>query len=73
MNFLPAGKSADYIVTGGWGEKALAEAKVTAALLGAKVRVAADTGTGDGKEKNYTRVPAAERDRSSTRARRTCT
>jgi phosphoserine aminotransferase len=60
MNFLPAGESADYILTGAWGEKAYAEAKVTAALLGAKVRVAADTGTAggqDGKEKNYARVP----------------
>ena len=27
MNFLPAGKSADYIVTGGWAEKAFQEAQ----------------------------------------------
>ncbi len=27
MNFLPPGKSADYIVTGGWAEKALEEAQ----------------------------------------------
>jgi phosphoserine aminotransferase len=59
MNFLPAGKSADYIVTGAWSEKAVAEAKTTAALLGAKVRVAADTGTGEAKEKSYVRVPSA--------------
>ena len=28
MNFLPAGKSADYLVTGSWAKKALSEAKV---------------------------------------------
>ncbi|MBK7858491.1 MAG: 3-phosphoserine/phosphohydroxythreonine transaminase [Archangiaceae bacterium] len=27
MNFLPKGKSADYVVTGVWGEKAISEAK----------------------------------------------
>jgi phosphoserine aminotransferase len=59
MNFLPAGKSADYVVTGAWSQKAIAEAKTTAALLGGKVRVAADTGTGEGKEKSYVRVPLA--------------
>src|ERR1700689_1740554 len=31
MNLLHPGKSADYIVTGSWGKKALADAKVTAA------------------------------------------
>jgi phosphoserine aminotransferase len=59
MNFLAPGKSADYVVTGAWGEKALAEAKTTAALIGARVRVAADTGTGEGKDKAYVRVPVA--------------
>jgi phosphoserine aminotransferase len=38
MNFIQAGKSADYIVTGAWGKKALAEAKRIA-----KARAAADT------------------------------
>ena len=28
MNFLGAGQSADYVITGAWGEKALAEAKL---------------------------------------------
>src|SRR5438045_1750397 len=28
MNFLSPGQSADYIVTGGWSEKALKEAKI---------------------------------------------
>ena len=48
MNLLPPGKSADYILTGGWSEKALEEAK----LVG-KVRVAGTTAEG-GK---YTRIP----------------
>jgi len=66
MNFLGAARgadkpvaSADYVITGAWGQKALAEAKTTAALLGAKVRVAADTGIGEGKAKSYVRVPRA--------------
>lgn len=49
MNFLPAGKSADYVMTGVWSEKALDEAK----LLGT-TRIAATTRNPDGK---YTRVP----------------
>ena len=48
MNFLPADKSADYVITGGWAEKALKEAK----NLG-KVRVAATTEV----DKKYTRIP----------------
>jgi phosphoserine aminotransferase len=44
MSFLGAGKSADYVVTGAWGEKAVAEANVVAAKEGAKARVAATTG-----------------------------
>ncbi len=38
MNFLPSGASADYVVTGVWGEKALAEARVHAAAVGATAR-----------------------------------
>src|SRR4051812_24269531 len=38
MNFLPAGGSADYVLTGSWSEKALEEAKI----LG-KPRVACTT------------------------------
>jgi phosphoserine aminotransferase len=56
MNWLGAGAAADYVVTGAWGEKALAEAKVVGALFGAKVHVAASTGEGEGKEKRYVRV-----------------
>lgn len=49
MNFLHVGKSADYVMTGVWSEKALDEAK----LVGT-ARVAATTRNADGK---YTRVP----------------
>ncbi|MCA2977452.1 MAG: 3-phosphoserine/phosphohydroxythreonine transaminase [Myxococcaceae bacterium] len=49
MNFLPPGRSADYVLTGGWSEKALDEAK----LVGA-TRVAGSTRLSDGR---YVRVP----------------
>jgi phosphoserine aminotransferase len=48
MNFLPAGKSADYIVTGGWAEKALQEAQRVGTA-----RAAATTE----KDKRYARIP----------------
>jgi phosphoserine aminotransferase len=48
MNLLPPGKSADYILTGGWSEKALEEAKIVG-----QTRVAATTAE-NGK---YTRIP----------------
>jgi phosphoserine aminotransferase len=48
MNLLPQGKSADYILTGGWSEKAFEEAKIVG-----QVRVACTTAEG-GK---YTRIP----------------
>jgi phosphoserine aminotransferase len=57
MNLLPAGKSADYVITGAWGQKALAEAKLASAMLGASVRVACDVGVGEGKAKKFLRVP----------------
>ena len=47
MNFLPEGRTADYILTGAWSEKALKEAK----LVGS-THVAATTAEG-----NYKRVP----------------
>ena len=58
LNFLHPGQSADYIVTGAWGEKALAEAEATAALCGTRVRLAASSGEGAdaGKPRSYTRV-----------------
>jgi phosphoserine aminotransferase len=49
LNFLPSGRSADYVLTGVWSEKALDEAK----LVGA-ARVASTTKGDDGR---YTRVP----------------
>jgi phosphoserine aminotransferase len=57
MNLLEKGKSAQYLITGSWGEKALGEAKIVSALFGANVAVQS-TGVGEGKEKSYTRVPA---------------
>jgi phosphoserine aminotransferase len=48
MNLLPAGKSADYILTGSWSQKAYKEAKT----LGS-VRVAASTE----KDKKFARIP----------------
>jgi phosphoserine aminotransferase len=60
MNFLPRDRSGDYVVNGAWGEKAVGEATVVAALQGGSVRVAATTGVpapDGGKEKGYTRVP----------------
>ncbi len=57
LNFLGQGAVADHVVTGAWGEKALAEGKTVAALIGGEARVACTTGTGDGKEKSYVRAP----------------
>jgi phosphoserine aminotransferase len=50
MNFLPEGGSADYIITGSWGKKALKEAKREGA-----VNVAANMADG-----GFTRVPAQD-------------
>ncbi|WP_018131888.1 3-phosphoserine/phosphohydroxythreonine transaminase [Effusibacillus pohliae] len=47
MNFLPAGKSAGYVLTGSWAEKAYKEAK----LLGNAVEVAST------KDESYRRIP----------------
>ncbi len=61
MNLLGAGESADYVVNGAWGEKAFAEAEITAKMIGARgVRLAATTGEGAGKAKSYARVPRIE-------------
>lgn len=56
MNWLGAGKTGDYVLTGVWGEKALGEAKIVAALSGGAANLAGTSGTGDGKEKQYVRV-----------------
>ena len=50
INFLPSGGSADYIITGSWGKKALKEAKRAGA-----VNVAATMADG-----GFTRVPSAD-------------
>ncbi|MBI3564342.1 MAG: 3-phosphoserine/phosphohydroxythreonine transaminase [Elusimicrobia bacterium] len=52
MNFLPAGKSADYIVTGHWAKIAFSEAGKVGT-----VRKAADPVNAD---KTYTRLPTAQ-------------
>ena len=57
MNLLEKGKTAQYLITGAWGEKALGEAKIVSAMFGAGVAVQ-NIGAGEGKEKKYTRVPA---------------
>ena len=50
MNFLPAGKVADYVNTGTWSNKAITEANIIG-----KANVAAST-----EDENFTRVPTAE-------------
>lgn len=57
MNLVQKGQTADYVVTGAWGEKAVSEAKLATGMLGGAVRVACSTGTGEGKEKSYVRAP----------------
>jgi phosphoserine aminotransferase len=47
MNLLPAGGSADYVVTGSWSQKAVKEAKRVGA-----VKIAAST-----ESENFTRIP----------------
>ncbi len=56
MNLLEKGKTAQYLITGAWGEKALGEAKAVSAMFGANVSVQS-LGVGEGKEKSFTRVP----------------
>src|SRR6187397_2949785 len=51
MNLLPAGKSADYILTGSWSQKAYKEAKTIGTA-----RVAGTTE----KDKKYGRIPSAD-------------
>jgi phosphoserine aminotransferase len=48
MNFIPAGGSADYIITGSWSQKALKEARIVASA-----RVA-----GSSEDAGFTRIPA---------------
>ena len=57
MNFLDKGMTARYVVTGAWGQKALGEAKLVAAMSGAEA-ASRNLGVGEGKDKSYTRAPA---------------
>jgi phosphoserine aminotransferase len=50
MNFLPEGGSADYIITGSWGKKAIKEAK----------RVGAASIAADMADSGYNRIPAQD-------------
>ena len=54
MNFLPANTKADFVVTGTWGEKAVAEARTMKAVGGGEPNVAAST---KAEDKSYARVP----------------
>ncbi|HEX6107382.1 MAG TPA: aminotransferase class V-fold PLP-dependent enzyme, partial [Gemmatimonadales bacterium] len=58
MNLLPADRTADYLVTGVWAQKAVKEAK----LMGRKVHIAAT-----GESTNFDRLPRAEEIRYSER------
>ena len=58
MNLLPADRTADYLLTGVWAQKALKEAKI----LGAKVHIAAT-----GESTNFDRIPQAAEIRYSER------
>src|ERR687891_1472225 len=50
MNLVPPDRTADYLLTGVWAQKAVKEAKI----LGAKVHIAAS-----GESTNFDRIPAA--------------
>ena len=54
MNLLPADRTADYLITGVWSQKAVKEAKI----LGGKVHIAASS-----EATNFDRIPKAGRDR----------
>jgi phosphoserine aminotransferase len=57
LNFLVPSETADYVVTGAWGEKALSEARAVRSLGGGEARLACSTKAADG---SYTRVPKPE-------------
>ncbi len=67
MNFLEKDRTAQYLVTGAWGEKALGEAKSVAGIFGANVSVQ-NLGAGEGKEKKYTRAPGSSETQVDTGA-----
>jgi len=57
MNFLGKGRTADIVVNGVWGEKAVAETRIVAKREGAHVHVAASTEVEREGVKTYVRVP----------------
>lgn len=57
MNFLGPGRTADFVVNGHWGERAVSEARLVAALIGGTARLGCTTAEGDKKEKDYFRAP----------------
>lgn len=63
MSFLPPGGVADYVDTGAWSSKALAEASRWAAIVGAQARVAAST-----KDGGYTRIARPDEAKLDPRA-----
>ena len=54
LNFLGPNTTADFVVTGAWGEKAVAEARTIKAVGGGEPHIAAST---KGEDKSYIRVP----------------
>lgn len=60
MNLLSPRTSAGYIVSGVWGEKAVAEARAVALHSGATVRVACTTASSTPGSAKYVRAPGAD-------------
>ncbi|MEO8876847.1 MAG: 3-phosphoserine/phosphohydroxythreonine transaminase [Polyangiaceae bacterium] len=60
MNFVQQGGSADVVVTGAWGEKAMSEGVAGAKLVGGTLREAFTTAKKEGKHVAYTRAPRAD-------------
>jgi phosphoserine aminotransferase len=65
MNYLRDGTSAGYLVTGSWSDKALAEAKSVAAILGAHIQVVATSAQEERGGRTYSRLPTSEEIRPS--------
>jgi len=57
MNFLGPNMTADFVVTGAWGEKAVAEARTMKAVGGGEPHIAAST---KGDDKSFVRLPKRE-------------
>lgn len=64
LNLLPAGSSASYVVTGAWGERAVAEARAVSVIGGGDPRVVANTVPGRG-DRAARRLPRPGEARSS--------